>query len=112
MISIPSSTFELAQISEMPSICGREAEIHAAVNHPELVFLPTSNLHLADMTAGFACALHMHQPTIPAGAHGELIGHLQYMFEHQGEGDNHNAGVFAWCYARMGEFIPDLVAAG
>ena len=112
MISIPSSTFELAQIGEMPSICGREAEIHAAVNHPELVFLPTSNLHLADMTAGFACALHMHQPTIPAGAHGELIGHLQYMFEHQGEGDNHNAGVFAWCYARMGEFIPDLVAAG
>jgi hypothetical protein len=37
---------------------------------------------------------------------------LQYMFEHQGEGDNHNASVFAWCYARMGEFIPDLVAQG
>jgi hypothetical protein len=113
MISTPSATAELAQIgSEMPSICGREAEINAAVNHPELVFLPTSNLHLAEMTAGFACALHMHQPTIPAGAQGELIGHLQYMFEHQGEGDNHNASVFAWCYARMGEFIPDLVAQG
>jgi hypothetical protein len=54
----------------------------------------------------------MHQPTIPAGSNGELIGHLQYMFEHQGEGDNHNAGAFAWCYGRMGEFIPDLVDRG
>jgi Glycosyl hydrolase family 57 len=113
MISNPSFTSELAQIgSEIPSICGREAEIQAAVNLDELVFLPTSNLHLQEMTAGFACALHMHQPTIPAGEQGELLGHLQFMFEHQGEGDNHNASVFAWCYARMGEFIPDLVAAG
>ena len=113
MISTSSATTDSAYIgSEFPSICGREAEIQAAVNRDELVFLPTSNLHLSEMTAGFACALHMHQPTIPAGAHGELIGHLQYMFEHQGEGDNHNADVFAWCYARMGEFIPDLVARG
>jgi hypothetical protein len=113
MISTQSANFDLAHIgSELPSICGREAEISQAVNHPELVFLPTTNLRLADMSAGFACALHMHQPTIPAGSQGALIGHLQYMFEHQGEGDNHNAGVFAWCYARMGEFIPDLVAQG
>ncbi len=54
----------------------------------------------------------MHQPTIPAGANGELISNLQHMFEHQGEGDNHNAGVFAWCYSRMGDFIPDLVSQG
>ncbi len=113
MIAIEPSTFELVQIrSGMPNICGWEAEISAAVNHCEPVFLPHTNLRLAEMTAGFACALHMHQPTIPAGSHGEPIGHLQYMFEHQGEGDNHNAEVFAWCYARMGEFIPDLVAAG
>jgi hypothetical protein len=113
MISSPFATFLVNKIdSELPSICGREAEISRAVNHTELVFLPTTNLRLADMTAGFACALHMHQPTIPAGVQGELIGHLQYMFEHQGEGDNHNAEVFAWCYQRMGEFIPDLVAQG
>lgn len=113
MLTVTSSSLELAQIrSGMPNICGWEAEISAAVNHAEPVFLPTTNLKLADMTAAFACALHMHQPTIPAGAQGEPIGHLQYMFEHQGEGDNHNAGVFAWCYARMGEFIPDLVAQG
>ena len=113
MITIASSDLELAQIKDgMPNICGWEAEITAAVNHHEPVFLPTTNLRLADMTAGFACALHMHQPTVPAGSQGELIGHLQYMSEHQGEGDNHNADVFAWCYARMGEFIPDLVAQG
>ncbi|HEY9599067.1 MAG TPA: glycosyl hydrolase family 57, partial [Cyanophyceae cyanobacterium] len=26
--------------------------------------------------------------------------------------DNHNAGVFAWCYSRMGEFIPQLISEG
>jgi Glycosyl hydrolase family 57 len=113
MITIESAPFELAQIrAGMPNICGWEAEITAAVNHTAPIFLPTTNLRLNEMTAGFACALHMHQPTIPAGSQGELIGHLQYMSEHQGEGDNHNAEVFAWCYARMGEFIPDLVAQG
>ncbi len=113
MIKIKSSHLELAQIRDgMPNICGWEAEITATVNHHEPIFLPTTNLRLTDMTAAFACALHMHQPTIPAGSQGELIGHLQYMSEHQGEGDNHNADVFAWCYARMGEFIPDLVAQG
>jgi hypothetical protein len=98
--------------TSLPPICGAEADITAAVNHSEPIFLPRTNLHLPAINAGFACALHMHQPTIPAGANGELISHLQYMFEHQGEGDNHNASVFAWCYRRMGDFIPDLVAQG
>jgi hypothetical protein len=96
----------------LPSICGSEAEITTAVNHHQPIFLPNSNLKLSEIQAGFACALHMHQPTIPAGMQGDLINHLQYMFEHQGEGDNHNANVFAWCYRRMGDFIPDLVAQG
>jgi hypothetical protein len=98
--------------SGLPNICGWEAEISSVVNHDEPVFLPTTNLHLKNITAGFACALHMHQPTIPAGANGELISNLQHMFEHPGEGDNHNAGVFAWCYSRMGDFIPELVGNG
>lgn len=98
--------------SGLPNICGWEAEITAVVNHNEPVFLPTTNLRLDDITAGFACALHMHQPTIPAGANGELISNLQYMFEHPQEGDNHNAEPFAWCYSRMGEFIPQLVSEG
>lgn len=109
--SAPSPALELTR-SGLPNICGWEAEIAAVVNHAEPVFLPTTTLQIDQITAGFACALHMHQPTIPAGPNGELIGHLQYMFEHAGEGDNHNAETFAWCYSRMGDFIPDLVHSG
>ncbi|MEP0871909.1 glycosyl hydrolase family 57 [Trichocoleus desertorum AS-A10] len=98
--------------SGLPNICGWETEINTVVNHNQPIFSPQTNLQLADITAGFACALHMHQPTIPAGTNGALISNLQYMFEHPGEGDNHNADPFAWCYSRMGEFIPQLVAEG
>jgi hypothetical protein len=98
--------------SGLPNICGWEAEISSVVNHKEPVFLRTTNLRLEDITAGFACALHMHQPTIPAGANGALISNLQYMFEHPNQGDNHNAEPFAWCYKRMGDFIPQLIAEG
>jgi hypothetical protein len=98
--------------SGLPNICGWEAEIQAVTNHDEPIFLPTTNLRLENITAAFACALHQHQPTIPAGSQGQLINNLQYMFEHSGEGDNHNAGVFAWCYSRMGDFIPELVGNG
>ncbi len=99
-------------ISGLPNICGWEAEIASVVNHSDPVFLPKTTLNLDLITAGFACALHMHQPTVPAGANGELISNLQYMFEHSGDGDNHNANVFAWCYGRMGEFIPEIVSNG
>jgi hypothetical protein len=34
------------------------------------------------------------------------------MYEHPGEGDNHNADPFSWCYKRMGDFIPELVGNG
>lgn len=98
--------------SGLPNICGWEAEIQSVVNHNEPIFLPTTNLNLEHITAGFACALHMHQPTIPAGWEGSLISHLQYMFEHPHEGDNHNAAAFAWCYTRMGDFMPQLVHEG
>ena len=98
--------------SGLPTICGYESEISQIVNHEKPVFLPQSNLNLDQIKSGFACALHMHQPTIPAGANGELISNLQYMMEHQGEGDNHNANVFAWCYERMADWIQDLVGNG
>ena len=97
---------------DLPLLAGWGAEIDAALASEAPMFAPASNLNIADVSAGFAIALHMHQPTIPAGAQGELIGHLQYMFEHPYEGDNHNAGPFAYCYARMGDFIPELVAQG
>jgi hypothetical protein len=98
--------------AQLPKICGLETEINSVVQNDDPVFLPRTNLKLEDITAGFACALHMHQPTIPAGFNGELICNLQYMFEHPGEGDNHNAEPFAWCYRRMGDLIPQLVYEG
>jgi hypothetical protein len=75
------------------------------------IFLNRANVRLENITAGFAVALHMHQPTIPAGADGALISNLQYMFDHPNEGDDHNSGAFAECYRRMGDIIPEQVAA-
>lgn len=99
-------------IDGWPNICGWEAEVQAIATQDRPVFLPKTNIKIEDIKAAFAIALHMHQPTIPAGQNGELISNLQYMFEHPGEGDNHNAGPFAYCYSRMGDFIPELVANG
>jgi len=96
----------------LPPIAGDEAEILALVQPAGPVFLPRTNLKLEQISSGFACALHMHQPTIPAGAGGELISQLQYMLEHPGEGDNHNAEPFAHCYKRLAEIIPQLIAEG
>ncbi|MGB3572578.1 MAG: glycosyl hydrolase family 57 [Phormidesmis sp.] len=98
--------------SGLPNICGWESTLTEVTNHADPVFVPRTNLDLSKITAGFACALHMHQPSVPAGHDGTTISNLQRMFEHPGEGDNHNASVFAWCYKRMGEWIPDLVAKG
>jgi len=110
------STTSLPVLQELnagiPNICGFETEINAIVNENQPVYLPKTNLNLADISAGFACALHLHQPTIPAGINGSPISHLQYMFEHPGEGDNHNAEVFSQCYSRMGNFIPQLIDEG
>ncbi len=99
-------------IDGLPNISGWEKEVNSVVTRNEPVFLPTTNLRLEDISAGFAIALHMHQPTIPAGSNGEFQSNLQYMFEHPQEGDNHNAEPFAYCYSRMGDFIPELVANG
>ena len=96
----------------LPPIAGSEEEILALVQQAGPVFLARTNLHLERIRSGFACALHMHQPTIPAGANGELISHLQYMLEHPGEGDNHNAEPFAQCYKRLGSILPQLIQAG
>jgi Glycosyl hydrolase family 57 len=98
-------------IDGLPNISGWETQVQSVVQQNDSVYLPRTNLRLNEIRAAFAIALHMHQPTIPFG-HDELISNLQYMFEHPQEGDNHNAGVFAWCYSRMADFIPELVAQG
>jgi len=95
----------------LPPIAGREAAIVALMQPTSPVFPPQPR-RLASIRSAFACALHMHQPTIPAGASGELISHLQYMVEHPGEGDNHNAEPFAHCYRRLADLLPRLIAEG
>ncbi|MEA5576451.1 glycosyl hydrolase family 57 [Anabaena sp. UHCC 0451] len=113
MFKLPDHLPNLPEIiDDLPNISGWEREVLSVVNHDTPVFLPTTNIKLADVNAVFAIALHMHQPTIPAGQNGSLISNLQYMFEHQHEGDNHNAGPFAYCYSRIGDFIPELVNQG
>lgn len=112
MIATAESKIFAQNTANLPPICGAEAKISTLVNNNDLVYLPNTNLTLEQIKSGFACALHMHQPTIPAGENSALICNLQHMFNNQGDGDNHNASVFAWCYSRMGEFIPQLVADG
>ena len=99
--------------SERPVIAGDEQVIQALSQEQGVDgFSPQSTWGHADIRSAFACALHMHQPTIPAGPKGELISHLQYMYDHSGEGDNHNADAFAHCYKRMAELIPQLIREG
>ncbi|CEJ43445.1 glycosyl hydrolase family 57 [Umezakia ovalisporum] len=113
MLTLPTMLPFLPEIiDELPNICGWEPEVISVVNHDAPVFLPSTNIHLEDVKAVFTIALHMHQPTIPAGQDGGLISNLQYMFEHPYERDNHNATAFASCYSRMGELIPELIHQG
>ncbi|MCM0591580.1 MAG: glycosyl hydrolase family 57 [Gloeotrichia echinulata CP02] len=113
MLTVPTNLPDLPEIiDDLPNISGWETEVLSVVNQNAPVFLPTTNIKLEDIKAGFAIALHMHQPTIPAGHSGELISNLQYMFEHPHQGDNHNAGPFAYCYSRIGDFIPELLNQG
>lgn len=75
-----------------------------------------SEIDWGRVKSAYAIALHMHQPLIPNPdqelAHAEIISNLKYMMDHPSVGDNHNAAVFHWCYKRLGEFIPKLVAEG
>ena len=97
---------------QLPPIAGREKTIHTLrLNPPAPSRVPGGN-SLEGLQAAFACALHMHQPTVPAGVDGALISHLQYMVERPGEGDNHNAEPFAQCYRRMADLIPELIREG
>lgn len=103
-------------VGGLPNICGQEELIAEATKEPGPIYLPESGIDFGSIRAGFANALHMHQPLIPAGGDdlrsAAIISNLQYMMEHPDEGDNHDAPVFHWCYKRMGEFIPQLVEEG
>lgn len=96
----------------LPPIAGCEAELQTLMQQKAPAALAPTTLTLESIQSAFACGLHMHQPTIPAGANGELISHLQYMLDHPGEGDNHNAEPFAQCYKRLAEILPQLIREG
>jgi hypothetical protein len=102
-------------VDGLPNICGEEERI-ANARMGGTVFLHESGVDFASIRGCFAVALHMHQPLIPAGgadlATASLIGNLQHMMESPGIGDNHNAETFAWCYKRIGEFVPQLIEEG
>ena len=102
----------------LPNICGAEDAVADAMARAcdTPVFLAESDIAFDRIRAGCAIALHMHQPLIPAGgdelATAALIGNLQAMEAQPSIGDNHNAPVFRRCYARMGDFVPELLADG
>jgi hypothetical protein len=89
-----------------PAITGRAAEVSRS-----LPLTPRA----AEARAAFGVALHMHQPTVLGEgdrATAPLISNLQYMLEHAGQGDNHNAPVFLRCYGRSADLVAPLVARG
>src|SRR5262249_3054907 len=90
--------------------------VEAATSRQRPVFLTETNLRLDRLQAVCAIALHMQQPLIPAGGDNlqaaDTISNLDHMFRNPGIGDNHNASVFADCYGRMGDIIPELVDQG
>ncbi len=105
-------------VDDVPNLSGSEHLVDAAVRAGK-----GRHLYLGDTFDGFdgidsacAIALHMHQPMVPAGGpvlrEAELISNLKWMMGNPGVGDNHNAPVFLWCYKRMGEFLPQLLAEG
>ncbi|MEI7998553.1 MAG: glycosyl hydrolase family 57, partial [Candidatus Omnitrophota bacterium] len=101
-------------IDNLPNIYSQETEVKATKRRK--LYSTCSNIDFKKVKSSFGIALHMHQPTIPAGggdlSNAALVSNLQNMYENQGVGDNHNAGVFFWCYQRIAEFIPQLVKEG
>ncbi len=105
-------------VDSLPNLSGSEPELEAALRsgRGQPVFQRESQMDFGRIKSGFAIALHMHQPLIPAGggdlATAGIISNLKYMMDNQGVGDNHNAPVFHQCYKRMGDFIPQLLDEG
>ncbi len=113
MVNLMSEMLQIPEIIDgLPNISGWEKDIIAVANHHQPVFLSNTNLRLENLKSTFAIALHFHQPTIPAGHNGELISNLQQMFNSNSDEQKYNAGIFAWCYSRIGDFIPELVNNG
>lgn len=104
-----------AYVDGLPNICGEETVVAQAIaaGRGQRAF---NEMDLARLGSGFAVALHMHQPLIPAGGQdlksAAVISNLAWMMDHPDQGDNHNAPTFVRCYKRMGEFVPQLLDRG
>lgn len=98
----------------LPPLCGHDDELRAARALTEgKPLYPLRDIRsFANLRAVAACALHMHQPNIPAGKDGAIISNLQFMLEQGPDGDRYNATVFRDCYKRLGTIIPALVDEG
>src|SRR6266704_5831224 len=103
-------------VDDLPSLCGQEPLIREAVASGRQRPAFPGPVDLGGAASAFAVALHMHQPLIPAAGDdlrsAGIISNLAWMMEHPHIGDSHNAPAFAWCYRRMGEFIPQLLGEG
>ena len=105
-------------VDGLPNIAGREKDLENVISAAaeQEVYRPEGKIDFGRIKSACSVALHMHQPLIPAGGWdlktAEIISNLKYMMDNQGIGDNHNAGVFVWCYKRMGEFVPQLIDEG
>jgi hypothetical protein len=102
-------------VDGLPNLSGALDQVKEATRGRRPVYLPETNLRLDRLRATFAVALHMQQPLIPAGRdmrHADLVSNLAWMMREPGSGDAYNASVFADCYGRMGDIIPELVREG
>lgn len=101
---------------QLPAISGKEQEVADTYRRGRGRRLPPGGIDFENIRGACAIALHMHQPQVPAGGDdlrtAAIISNLQYMLEHPDIGDNHNAAVFAHCYQRMGDIVPNLVSEG
>lgn len=100
------------------NLAGSEKQIEKALRGAakKPVYKTDSTVDFGHIKSACAIALHMHQPLIPAGGGdlrtAEIICNLKDMWDNQHIGDNYNAPAFAWCYKRIGEFIPQLIGEG
>ncbi|MBT8419504.1 MAG: glycosyl hydrolase family 57 [Gammaproteobacteria bacterium] len=103
-------------IDGIPNISGSENIVIEAARRRDAKALRGNNNRFDEIKSAFAIALHMQQPLIPAGGgdlrSAQIVSNLKHMMDNQHIGDNHNAPVFHWCYKRIGDFIPQLVAEG
>lgn len=103
-------------VERLPNFCGAEGNVEQVVGSEDPVVAPRTPLQLDRLQAVFTIGLHMHQPLVPDPGRNlreaPLISNLAAMSQSSSGEARHNAEVFAECYGRIGEIVPELVAEG